>query len=148
LSRALIVHTAQVLDDDTAFARMHEPGFDPARQVLLSEGTAQHGASPAGDRVEVTDYQSDRVTITAATDQPGYLVLTDSWYPGWRAFVDSQPAPIYRADVLFRAVSLEPGTHTIVFEYRPESFLIGAIVSAVSFLILIFYVGMNIGRAE
>ena len=148
LPRALIVHVAQTMDDAAALARMHDSGFDPEREVLLSEGIAQRGASTAGDRVEITNYQSDRVIIAATTDQPGYLVLTDSWYPGWRAFVDSQPAPIYRADVLFRAVSLEPGVHTIVFEYRPDSFLIGAVVSAASFLILIFYVGMNIGRAK
>ena len=148
LPHALIAHAAQTMDDDAAFAHMHDPGFDPAREVLLSEGSAPREASPANDRVEITNYQSDRVTIAAVTDQPGYLVLTDSWYPGWCAFMDSQPASIYRADVLFRAVSLEPGTHTIVFEYRPDVFLIGAIVSAASFLILIFYVGMNIGRAK
>ena len=112
----------------------------------MSSNIVPSGA--AGDRVEITNYQSDRVTIVAVADQPGYLVLTDSWYPGWRAFVDSQPAPIYRADVLFRAVSLEPGTHTIVFEYRPDSFLIGAMVSAASFIMLIVMVGMNIGRAK
>jgi hypothetical protein len=148
LPRAFIVHAAQTGDDDAAFTRMREPGFDPAREVLLNEGNARREASTAGDLVEIANYQSDRVTISATTDQPGYLVLTDSWYPGWRVVVDSQPAPIYRADMLFRAVSLEPGAHTIVFEYRPDAFLIGAVVSVASFFILIFYVGISIGRAK
>ncbi|MEW5720160.1 MAG: YfhO family protein, partial [Chloroflexota bacterium] len=108
---------------------------------------AQFNCAPTS-AVEITRYQPERVEIKATTDRAGYLVLTDSWYPGWRAFVDGQPAPIYRADVIFRAVPLEPGTHTIVFEYRPDSFLIGAIISAASFIILVVYVGMNLGRAK
>ncbi len=146
LPRAFIVHAAQMADDATAFARLRDPGFNPAREVLLSEGGELRDVAPERDSVEIATYKSERVEIKTTTDQPGYLVLTDSWYPGWRAFVDDQPAPIDRADVLFRAVALEPGTHTIVFEYRPDSFLIGALISATSLIILIVFVGMNIGR--
>jgi uncharacterized membrane protein YfhO len=100
------------------------------------------------DQVTITESKPERVSITATTDQRGYLVLTDSWYPGWCALVDGQLAPIDRVDVLFRAVLIEPGSHTIVFEYRPDSFLIGAIISAASLIILIVYVGMSIGRTK
>ncbi|MCI0478216.1 MAG: YfhO family protein [Anaerolineales bacterium] len=161
LPRTFIVHRAQVLDDDAAFARLHDPGFDPAREVLLAEDSAVETAPtksqsrpPSADQsakadlaqslprlespgtVAITKYQPERVEIKATTDQPGYLVLADSWYPGWNAFVDGQPAPIYRADVLFRAVRIEPGTHDIVFEYRPLSFALGALISTVSLLIV------------
>jgi uncharacterized membrane protein YfhO len=64
-------------------------------------------------------------------------VLSDSWYPGWNVFVGGQPAPIDRADVLFRAVRIEPGTHDVVFEYRPLSFVFGAVITGVSLLIVL-----------
>jgi hypothetical protein len=161
LPRALIAHTVQVLDDDAAFARLRDPEFDPAREVLLSADTAVETAptkaqsrppsadqpAKAGfvnslprlespDHIAITKYQPDRVEIVATTDQPGYLILADSWYLGWNAFVDGQPAPIYRANVIFRAVRIEPGTHDIVFEYRPPSFALGALISAASLLIV------------
>ena len=156
LPRAFIAQQSVRLNDDAAFTRLRDPEFAPARQVLLAaspDRLMQADSAQALPQIQspgeaaITESRSDRVTITAATDQRGYLVLTDSWYPGWRAWVDGQPTPIERADVLFRAVPLEPGTHTVVFEYRPDSWLVGAVVSVLSLVILIVYVGMNIGRA-
>jgi uncharacterized membrane protein YfhO len=48
--------------------------------------------------------------------------------------VDGKPTPIYRADVLFRGVPIEPGKHTIIFEYQPVSFRVGAVISVTSIL--------------
>ena len=137
LPRAFVAHAATVMNDDAAFAHLHDPGLRPEREVLLSEGSELRDVAPARDSVEITGYRSERVEIKVTTDQPGYLVLADSWYPGWNAFADGQPAPIYRADVLFRAVRIEPGTHSVVFEYRPLSFVLGAVIGAVSILIVL-----------
>ena len=96
-----------------------------------------HDRFQSPDPVEIIKYQPERVEIKAMTDQPGYLVIADSWYPGWNAFVDGEPAPIYRADVLFRAVPIEPGTHNVVFEYRPRSFALGVVMSGLSLVIVL-----------
>ena len=97
----------------------------------------------AQDRVTITRYEPERVELAVQADRPGYLVLTDSWYPGWNAAVDGRATPILRADVLFRAIQIEPGNHTVVFEYQPQSFVLGATISIISFLALagisIFY---------
>ena len=138
LPRAFIVHTAEVMNDDSAFARLRDPTFRADRIVLLSAGDAlQELTVPesAQDAVEITQYKPERVGLSVTTDRRGYLLLADSWYPGWNAFVDGKPASIYRADVLFRAVSIEPGQHRVVFEYRPMSFVWGVAISAASLLI-------------
>ena len=59
-----------------------------------------------------------------------YLVLSDSWYPGWLATVDGVDVPIERANILFRAVRVPPGDHTVEFRYEPRSVSTGALVSA------------------
>jgi len=68
----------------------------------------------------------------------GVLVLTDQFYSGWRATLDGQPADLYRADTVFRAVCVPAGDHVVRFEYRPLSLYIGMIVSAISWLAIMF----------
>lgn len=132
LPRAFIVHGAEILDDSAAFVRMQDSSFEPRSTVVLSEGRALPRSNIANDAVEIAQSESERVTVRAQTATAGYLLLADSWYPGWNAYVDGNPTPIYRADVLFRAVPLDPGSHTVVFEYRPTSLMFGAGMSLVS----------------
>lgn len=137
MPRAFVVHSADIANDDAAFGRLQDRSFQPSQVVLLSEGNAlarRTDASAANDRVEIKEYASEHVALNVQTDASGYLVLADSWYPGWQASVDGNPAPIYRADVLFRAIPIEPGLHAVVFEYQPMSFRVGAAASAVSFV--------------
>jgi uncharacterized membrane protein YfhO len=137
LPRAFIVHAAEVVSDDVALARLHQSEFRAERTVLLSEGEALREsayASQARAAVEITNYAPEQVELVVTTERTGYLVLADSWYPGWNAYVDGHLTAIQRAHILFRAVKVEPGQHTVRFEYRPLSFVLGAALSAVSLL--------------
>lgn len=64
--------------------------------------------------------------------KPAILFISDSYYPGWRAFVDGRQAEIYRADFVFRAIFVPEGRHKIVFEYKPRIFLYGVLTSLFS----------------
>ena len=55
--------------------------------------------------------------------------MTDQYYPGWEATVDGRPTPIYRANHLFRAVSVPQGQHRVVFRFVPRSFYLGVFVA-------------------
>ena len=77
-------------------------------------------------------YEPERVVIETDGAGDGWLVLTDAWYPGWRATVDGAPVEITRADVLFRAVPIPAGRHRVEFAYVPISFRIGAGISLVT----------------
>ncbi|HEV8458138.1 MAG TPA: YfhO family protein, partial [Methylomirabilota bacterium] len=68
---------------------------------------------------------------------PTWLVLADTWFPGWRAWVDGREQPVWRANYAFRAVRLEPGSHDVVFRYQPGSLLFGLSLSAVAALICV-----------
>ena len=140
LSRVFIAHRAEIAPDAQALARLAQPDFRPDQIVLLSNGALLNQPhETAQDQVQIEEYKAERVAIRATTSSAGYLVLTDSWYPGWEASVDGAAVPIQRADYVFRAVRLEPGAHRIVFEYLPWSFVLGAWISGVSALILIVW---------
>jgi uncharacterized membrane protein YfhO len=76
------------------------------------------------------------VVIETDARRPGYLVLTDTFYPGWRADVDGTAQTIYRANYLFRAVYVPAGRHVVTFEYVPRTFQLGAVLTGLSGLAL------------
>ncbi len=140
LPRAYVVPQARVIpDEEQLLAALLSPDFDPRREVLLSAAAAQPPAPPpsasAPDyRVSILHYRANAVTIEADLPAGGYLILADTYYPGWRAYVDGREQPVLRADYAVRAVALEAGQHTVVFRYRPVSFRIGAAISALALL--------------
>ncbi|HEX7588800.1 MAG TPA: YfhO family protein, partial [Anaerolineae bacterium] len=139
MPRAFIVHQAQVVNDDEALARLKQPDFAADQVILLAEGKPLNVASNStveADRVSISSYQAERVVIQATTAQSGYLLLADSFYPGWEATLDGQRVLIHRADYAYRAVELQPGEHTIVFEFHPFSFTLGAMLSGLSLVLL------------
>lgn len=142
MPRAFIVHQAEIVKDYQSLARLREPGFRPDQMVLLSDGRPLESSeatdqAQTSDQVIITDYKPEQVTISVRADRAGYLVLTDSWYPGWVVRVDGKNNPIYRADYMFRAVFFEPGQHHVAFEYHPASLVWGMWISGLSATVLI-----------
>jgi len=140
LPRAFVVHEARAVPKDgDALASLLDPAFDPAAQVLLSADSAVEALAPSAgsDQVEWLLYDSQRVVLQTRSSADGYLVLSDSWYPGWRASVDGRETPIVRADLVFRAVFLPAGDHQVEFRYEPRSFQMGVLVSLVALAALL-----------
>jgi hypothetical protein len=150
LPRAFIVHQAQVLHEDQAtLDLLRNPAFDPAQQVVLAAGDGL--AVAAGhSSAEITAYQPEQVQVHATLDAPGYLVLTDTYYPGWSVAVDDQTVPILRADLYFRAVALGPGEHQVTFRYQPEGTYFGLAMGLAGWLawaLALAVVARHIGRS-
>ena len=131
LPRAFIVHRAtSVADDLTAVELLRTPGFDYRERILLHASTGaplqlEPGAQGPGESARVAEDDGDLVVVQAELERPGYLVLADQHYPGWRVAVDGQPAELLRADYLLRAVRLPAGRHEIRFAFRPASYRLG-----------------------
>lgn len=124
--RAFMVYSVQWTPDtdegtEMALSRMRERDFSPQiRALLAGEGTDREGTliSPS-NTVTFAEYTPERVVIDVQTAADGYLLLTDAYYPGWSATLDGEPTPIYRADVMFRAVFVPAGEHQVTFSYSP-----------------------------
>ena len=76
---------------------------------------------PTPGQATITVDEPERVAVEVRSNGDGYLVLTDTHYPGWEAFVDGDPASIERANYLFRAVRVPAGESLVEFVYRPAS---------------------------
>jgi hypothetical protein len=86
------------------------------------------------DKVAITGYQAENVSIDVIMTCDGMLVLSDTYYPGWNARVDGKAAQIYEVDLALRGVLAPKGTHTITFEYRPRSFSLGVALTLAGLL--------------
>jgi hypothetical protein len=137
--RAFLVHQKVVAaDDGEALALMQDESFDPRTHVVLMQPVAGQSSQPSKqESVRVTRYAPERVEIALEASAPGYLVLTDAWYPGWEAMVDGAPTQVHRADLLFRAVPVEAGDHQVVFSFRPHSLRTGTAFSLIGLVTLV-----------
>lgn len=158
----------QIVEDswdgsEAALEIMRDSTFDPAQSAVIlvsdpanpdsapAENTASEEAASENDESEddaseaspstvtFTSYGPTKVELTVQTDEPGYLLLSDAYYPGWNATVNGEARPVYRADVMFRAVQVDAGESTVVFEYLPSWLrwlpLIGLVLWAASIAI-------------
>jgi hypothetical protein len=137
--RAWLVHGVQPATDDArTLAFLGDPAFDPRSTVVVAGdlGPSPAATSTADESVSVLTYEPERVVVHADVSRPAVLVLSDTFYPGWQATVDGLPAPILRANLMFRGLALEPGSHEVVFTYLPMSWRRGVWISMGTFLLM------------
>jgi uncharacterized membrane protein (UPF0136 family) len=152
--RAWLVRDFKVLDSKTILSRMTSNDCHPGREVLLEDEPKWVGEAIGGRRgpplrktndvgeplsglpqkVEIIYEKNNRLQLLVKSKEDSLLVLSDTYYPGWKAFVDGTPQKIYQADYAFRAVPLNPGTHRLEFVYDPMSFKLGAGVTLLGIL--------------
>ncbi|RPJ52271.1 MAG: hypothetical protein EHM21_00605, partial [Chloroflexi bacterium] len=80
----------------------------------------------------------DRLVLEVAAPNPGWLVIADTWYPGWQASLDGTPASLYQADGLFRAVAVGAGLHRVEIKYRPPGFYFSGLFSILMLLCVVY----------
>lgn len=142
LPRAYVVREATLVPDANKQAvALFNDGWDARSTVLVEAETPPAGRASTGapsQSAAIVEDGPHRVVVDARVpDGGGYLVLLDSFSEDWRVDVDGERAAIVRANGLFRAVRLVAGAHRLEFTYRPRAFILGAVVSVVSTLLLI-----------
>ncbi|HAL16946.1 MAG TPA: hypothetical protein DCP32_09390 [Anaerolineaceae bacterium] len=94
------------------------------------------GTSTGQGRLAVQTDSPNLIVLRLDSSSDGWVVIRDTWYPGWEAAVDGMPSPVLRADYLFKAVSVPAGLHQVELEYKPDSFTSGLWVSLVSWVFM------------
>lgn len=152
---AFAVGNIVVVDGEDQAVSYLKNGFDFNKTAVV-EGADAHalrpGLGPQDDfEIGLDRFLGDRVRLIARLTSPGVVVLTDSYYPGWRAFVDGVETKIFPADLAFRAVKAPAGRHTIEFIYRPMSFRMGlwsAIPTVLMLLLVVYSIFKNRQKLE
>lgn len=140
LPRAYVVYRARFFKNkNDTLKKIASDSFHPEREVLLEGEVKDFRGAPGSNFSPVTiqNYSNDEITLKADLKQSGFLVLSDTYYPGWKASVDGKETKLYAANYAFRAVHVGKGNHAVRFFYAPSSFKTGALVSLFGLVILI-----------
>lgn len=138
MPRVFVASEARVAPDATAaLALLSDPSVDLRRTVVLEESATEpwRDAAPDGE-VMTLAYAPGHVRAHVTCGAACWVVLTETFAPGWRAQVDGAPAPVLRADRALVTVAVPAGAHDVEIEYRPASVRVGAPVSVLVLCLL------------
>jgi hypothetical protein len=114
--------------------------FNPVCSALELGRKQKQYDNPFFKKVEHISYEKDdSIHIETETDKPAILVVSESFYPGWKVYVDGHEKERLRLDLLFQGVEIGPGKHDIIFKFRPKYFNLFLCISLVSLVLLISF---------
>jgi len=154
MPRAFVVPRARVAPSlGTALSEMIHQPFRPDQEVILADDATAQAPGLATDRggqgaASITAYAAGGVSIHTSASGAAWLVLSDTYYPGWVATVDGQPTPILRGDVLFRVVPIPAGEHDVEFHFEPASVKLGLLISGWALLVVLGGLVLAAGRSR
>ena len=112
--------------------------FDPSHTALIEEPLDFKVPSfDASGHVEITQLNDTQIEVKSDSNSESFLVMSDIYYPGWQVSIDDQPAHLYQTNYVLRGVRLPAGSHTVVFEFKPQSFIYGLWISLSSLLVVV-----------
>jgi hypothetical protein len=137
LPRVRIVHAAiGVPDENALLTTVVNPATDLQRTVVV-RGVPPVLENCDGGDIQIIRYRTTSITLRTNTPCKSMLVVADSWFPGWKAFVDGKPTQIYAAYDIVRGIVVDAGQHEIVMRYRPVSVFTGMAMAFVGILLCV-----------
>ncbi len=129
--------------EDSAWQQVMQAGEKLLDEYVVIEGYVSAGVADktcevgrnAPAQIARISENANFLELQISSPAPGWLLVADTWYPGWRAYVNQTETRLFLGDYLFRAVWLPRGEHTVTLRYSPQSFRVGAIVSSISWLV-------------
>jgi hypothetical protein len=145
LERAFVVPSARIMPDASALLdSMHSASFDPGETVLLEKAPAGNVATGKCAPARISLYQDRQIKLDASG--PGWLVVTNVYYPGWCAWVDGKETKIYCGDYVFQTLPLANGSHTVELRFSSSSFNHGLMVTILSIAVVLLLLVVRKGR--
>jgi uncharacterized membrane protein YfhO len=153
LPRAFFIQKLVVVQNEKdVLTHMKSPDFKPKEVAYVSQEESQkiqqkyikrnkmiHTNQFVGS-VNMVNYRPNSVSLRTETNQAGFLILSDSYYPGWKAFVNQKEVPIVRVNHILRGILVNEGENYITFVFRPSVFFIGSLIS----LVMIAGIGISL----
>lgn len=121
----------QINEGQKIIDRLLDKNFSLGRSVVLEMDPVADlpKQPPKLSEISWLELVPNKLRLKIASDQPGLVLVANSFFPGWKAFLDGKETPIYRANYTFWAIKASAGEHILTFSYQPQSFMYGLILS-------------------
>ncbi len=124
-------------------------GFDPSKTAILYNYSGDRSMKDVSGQVSVRSRTENKIELISISDTGGLLVLSEIYYkPGWKATVNGNETPIYQTNHILRSVEVPPGEIEVIFEYDTNPWERTRILSRVSFLSVILFLGLSFWRKK
>jgi hypothetical protein len=149
LPRAFIVPDYTIVKREELLQHLKRADFDPKKTVLFEEGQEadlpkrSHPSSVTPGQVKMISSRPDSIVLETDAPAPGFLFLSEMFYPDWKAFLDEQPRPIRRGNYLFRVIEIPAGHHVVRFVFEPFTIKLGI---GLTFLTLLMIFAMVVSQ--
>jgi hypothetical protein len=141
LPRAFMQHRIHIAPSEAELiAYLQSPDFDHRTTAVLEK---EPGCAPSvpdsadADSVRITGYENNAIALNVHAAADGLLVLSEIYYPGWKAFVDGKETEVFRTDYHLRSLCVPRGTHRVEVRFAPASFERGGIITLAALLVCI-----------
>jgi hypothetical protein len=152
LPRAYMVYATRLAhSDDELSALLQNPAIDLHTTAVIEEPLQHTLPAPTGTpdwKATITSYRNNAVELDVRTSHEGLLVLSEMYYPGWKAIVDGQETGIVRTNYCLRGLLVPQGAHTVRVWFSPSSFTTGMWISLVSLIICLAGLLLPVVRAK
>jgi hypothetical protein len=131
--------------------RVREVSFDPSQSVILSEKPNRLESvnpidQPLPAKIEVVERTMNRSKFRIQSSVPAVAVVSQTYYPGWKAIVNGQDAPVYPADYALTGIVISAGLSDVELLFRPFLFQLGAGISLISLVIIMLLTFNRLAR--
>jgi len=124
--------------------RDYKPGKDAVFEDNLKEKIGNTGFVEG--KAEIFSYSAEKVEVDVETEGKTLLILSDTYYPDWKAEIEGVNTEIYRVNHMFRAVIVPPGKHRVIFSYSRSVYIAGLIITLIFAIIILYMLKKQSGR--
>jgi hypothetical protein len=144
--RAWLVYQVREVSEDVTLAQLDAFDLNLAQMALVPLGTslsletpssAKHPRGDGNGQVEIFRRTPSSLVLDVTTPTDGLLVLSEIYFPGWRAIVDDQKSPIVRVNYALRGIPVRAGQHQVEVFYQPVTFIWGTVISGMTLVALV-----------
>lgn len=136
MPRAFVVPKARTEELEKQFDTIKNIELNPKNEVLIEETIDKEGGQEYKE-ANIDYYSPNKIKLSVSTEKPGFLVISETYYPGWKAYDNGAETKIYQANYIMRALYLPAGDHNIEFIYDPISYKVGKWITLTTLLILL-----------
>jgi hypothetical protein len=141
MARAFFLYQLHVVrSEDELLSYLKSPAFDHRTTAVLEKEPAFDLSQPDSPPVwhtAITSYRNNAIALEVETSHDGLLVLSEIYYPGWKAYLNGQSADVYCVDYNLRGIFVPKGKHSVRMAFEPESYARGKAITLVSLLLCI-----------